>query len=47
VDFIEFSLLTKFGEKKNCRKRKQRGGEGKMSKKERERLDTTTKVKNK
>jgi hypothetical protein len=40
---IEFSLLTKL--KKNCRKRKQRGGEGKMSKKERERLDTTINVK--
>jgi hypothetical protein len=33
--------------KKNCRKRKQRGGEGEISKKERERLDTTINVKKK
>jgi hypothetical protein len=33
--------------KKNCRKRKQRRGESKMSKKEKERLDTTIKKNNK
>jgi len=39
---IEFSLVTKFEEKLQEEK-----GEGKMSKKERERLDTTINVKKK